>query len=42
MNKLLALDQASYTTGYAIFEDDKLIEINHFDCVGDELGERLR
>lgn len=42
MNKLLALDQASYTTGYAIFEDDKLIEINHFDCVGDELGERLQ
>lgn len=42
MSKLLALDQASYTTGYAIFEDDELIEINHFDCVGDELGERLR
>ena len=42
MNKLLALDQASYTTGYAIFANDELIEVNHFDCTGEELGDRLR
>lgn len=39
--KLLALDQASHTTGYAVFEDGKPIVISHFEAHGDELGDRL-
>ena len=39
--KLLALDQATRTTGYAIFDDDKVIKISHFDTKSDDFGERL-
>lgn len=39
--KLLALDQASYTTGYAIFEDGKPVVVSHFTAQGDDLGKRL-
>ena len=39
--RLLALDQASHTTGYAIFENDKPIVISHFEAQGDDLGQRL-
>lgn len=40
--KTLALDQSSRITGWAIFEDDKLINYGKFN-VGNinELGERL-
>lgn len=41
MSNLLALDQSSHTTGYSIFVDGKAIEVNHFDCVGNDLGDRL-
>lgn len=39
--RLLALDQASRTSGYAIFENGKLIDYGHFTAISDELGERL-
>lgn len=39
--KLLALDQASHTTGYAVFEDGKPVVISHFTAHGDDLGKRL-
>lgn len=40
-NKLLALDQSSKVTGYTVLEDGKIIEVNHFECVGDDVGNRL-
>lgn len=39
--KLLALDQASRTSGYAIFEDNQLIDSGTFTLVQDDVGERL-
>ena len=39
--RLLALDQASHTTGYAVFEDGKPVVISHFTARGDDLGKRL-
>lgn len=39
--KLLALDQASRTTGYAIFEDNELIKSGTFTLKSDDIGERL-
>lgn len=39
--KLLALDQASYTTGYAVFEDSYPVVINHFTAHNEDLGDRL-
>ena len=39
--KLLALDQASHTTGYAVFDNDKPVVISHFNARGKEIGERL-
>ena len=39
--RILSLDQASYTTGYTIFDNGKIIKVNHFDCVGDDLADRL-
>ena len=40
MSRLLALDQASITTGWSIFIDDKLEAWGHFTANG-EVGERL-
>ena len=40
-NKLLALDQSSRVTGYTVLEDGKIIEVNHFECTGDDIGNRL-
>lgn len=40
-NKLLALDQSSRVTGYTVLEDGKIIEVNHFECTGDDVGNRL-
>ena len=41
MSNLLALDQASHTTGYAVFKDGKVIKVSHFTCTGTDLGGRL-
>ena len=41
MVNLLALDQASTTTGYSIFKDGKPIVISHFTAKGTDLGSRL-
>lgn len=40
MSRLLALDQASITTGYSIFIDGKLEKWGHFTAKG-EIGDRL-
>ena len=39
--KILALDQASRTSGYAIFEDNQLIDSGTFTLTQDDVGERL-
>lgn len=39
--KLLALDQASRTTGYAVFEDNKLIAYGKFTYEDEDMGIRL-
>ena len=39
--KLLALDQASRTTGWAIFDDEELIDSGTFTLKSDDIGERL-
>lgn len=38
---LLALDQASHTTGYAVFVDDKPVVISHFNAKGKDIADRL-
>lgn len=39
--KLLALDQASRTTGYAVFDNQELIANGTFTLTADDIGERL-
>lgn len=39
--RLLALDQASRTSGFAVFEDGKLYDYGTFTFVDDNVGERL-
>lgn len=39
--RLLALDQASSTSGWAVFEDGKLIAFDKFTVDMDDLGDRL-
>lgn len=39
--RLLALDQASITSGYSIWDDDKLIKYGKFKINNDDFGERL-
>lgn len=41
MANLLALDQSSRTTGYTVLQNGKIAVVSHFDCVGDDLGDRL-
>ena len=41
MNNLLALDQSSRITGYAIFSDGKLIHHGKFTLEDDDIGIRL-
>lgn len=41
MRKLLALDQSSRVTGWAVFEDGKLIKYGHFTINNDDIGMRL-
>lgn len=42
MKKLLALDQSSRTSGWAVFNDDKLIKYGHFTIAEDDIGIRLQ
>ena len=39
--RLLALDQSSHITGFAIFDDQKLFHVSKFTLNSDDLGERL-
>ena len=41
MSKILALDQSSHTTGYTVLDDGKIIKVSHFECIGNDLGDRL-
>ena len=41
MSKLLALDQSSHITGYAVFENAKLVHYGKFSVNDDDVGERL-
>ena len=41
MSRLLALDQSSHITGYAIFENGKLLHCNKFIVNEDQIGKRL-
>lgn len=41
MAKLLALDQSSKVTGYTVLDNDKIIKVGHFECTGDDVGDRL-
>lgn len=41
MSKLLALDQSSRITGYAVFENAKLIHYGKFSVDDDDIGVRL-
>ena len=41
MKRLLALDQSSKTTGYAVYHDDRLYTFGHFTCNQKDIGERL-
>lgn len=41
MRRLLALDQASKTTGWSYFEGDNLKEFGKFTANDDDIGERL-
>ena len=38
---ILALDQSSHTTGFAVFKDGDPVVISHFEAPGQELGDRL-
>ena len=39
--RLLALDQASHTTGYSVFENETPIKISHFNAKGTDFADRL-
>lgn len=41
MHNLLALDQASKTTGWAVYKDNKLVEFGHFTFEDTDIGVRL-
>ena len=41
MANLLALDQATHTTGYTILKNGNIHVVSHFDCIGNDLGDRL-
>lgn len=42
MRKLLALDQASRISGWAVFNDNQLVAHGHFTCEDDDIGTRLQ
>ena len=39
--KLLALDQATRTTGYAVFDDGMPVVIGHFTITKEDFADRL-
>lgn len=39
--RILAFDQSSRVTGYAVFDNNRLIAYDKFTCVSDDIGERL-
>lgn len=39
--RLLALDQASRVTGYAVFDDNELVDSGTFTLTSDDIGKRL-
>ena len=39
--KLLALDQSSRTSGFAVFDDGKLLDYGHFTLTNSDFGTRL-
>lgn len=41
MSNILALDQASHTSGYSIWSDGKPIKVSHFNAKGTTLAARL-
>jgi Holliday junction resolvasome RuvABC endonuclease subunit len=41
MANLLALDQSSHITGYTILQNGTIIKVDHFECIGNDLGDRL-
>ena len=41
MKRVLALDQASRTTGWAVFEDKNLVTFGKFTATEEDIGERL-
>jgi hypothetical protein len=41
MSKILALDQSSRTTGFTVLNNGKIEAVSHFECIGDDLGDRL-
>lgn len=41
VSKILALDQSSRTTGFTVLNNGKIEVVNHFECIGDDLGDRL-
>lgn len=41
MPKLLALDQSSHTTGFTVLDNGKIVKVGHFECNGNDLGNRL-
>ena len=41
MKRILALDQASRTTGWAVFEDKNLVTFGKFTATEEDIGERL-
>jgi hypothetical protein len=42
MSRLLAIDQASVTSGWSIWEDGKLIKWGKFSIEENDLGKRLQ
>lgn len=41
VSNLLALDQSSITTGYAVFKNGVPVVVGHFSAPGNDLGQRL-
>ena len=39
--RILSFDQSTRTTGYAVFENNKLIAHNKFTCLDEDMGDRL-
>ena len=39
--KLLALDQSSRITGWAVFDDNNLVDSGTFTCTNDNFGQRF-